>query len=86
MKQTKAAKSELGDRIYAAGKNWSKESYARMRKYQTAYNREKYKSFTIRFPRGRADEEIAWLENQPSSSDCVLQLVRAAMAKEKQNK
>ena len=63
-----------------------KSSYEKKLEYNNAYNREKYRSFSIRFNIQNEDEIIKWLENQPGIKHYLTDLIISDMKKNKEEK
>lgn len=63
-----------------------KSSYEKKLEYNNAYNREKYRSFSIRFNIQSEDEIIKWLENQPGIKHYLTDLIISDMKKNKEEK
>lgn len=63
-----------------------KTSYEKKLEYNNAYNREKYRSFSIRFNIENEDEIIRWLEKQPGVKKYLTNLIIADMKKPKEEK
>ena len=63
-----------------------KSSYEKKLEYNNAYNREKYRSFSIRFNIQNEDEIIKWLEKQPGVKKYPTELIMSDMKKTKEEK
>ncbi|MBR4457087.1 MAG: hypothetical protein IKS32_12855 [Solobacterium sp.] len=61
-------------------------SYQKKLEYNNAYNREKYRSFSIRYARENEKNIISWLENQESVKGYITGLILADMEKQKKQK
>ena len=57
--------------------------YQRKLDYNNAYNRENYRSFSIRYNNISEKKIISWLEKQPGVKEYLTQLVVADMEKRK---
>ena len=57
--------------------------YQRKLDYNNAYNRENYRSFSIRYNNISEKKIISWLEKQPGVKEYLTQLVVADMDKRK---
>ena len=55
--------------------------YQRKLDYNNAYNRENYRSFSIRCNHASEKKIISWLEKQPSIKEYLTQLILADMEK-----
>lgn len=60
-----------------------KTAYIRKLEYNNTYNRENYRSFSIRYGRENEKKIIAWLEKQPSVKQYITGLIVADMEKTK---
>ena len=58
-------------------------SYEKKLQYNNAYNREVYRSFSVRLDKKKEKRLISWLEKQPSLKHYLVELVEADMPKEK---
>lgn len=58
-------------------------SYEKKLQYNNAYNRETYRSFSVRLDKKKEKRVISWLEKQPSLKHYLMDLVEADMAKAK---
>lgn len=61
-----------------------KSAYEKKLAYNNAYNRENYRSFSIRFGKDSEKKIIKWLEKQPSIKAYVTSLVQADMDAQKE--
>lgn len=59
--------------------------YQRKLDYNNAYNRENYRSFSIRYNNISEKKIISWLEKQPGVKEYLTQLVVADMEKRKKS-
>ena len=57
--------------------------YQKKLEYNNAYNRENYRSFSIRYGKENEKKIIAWLEKQDSVKQYITGLIVADMEKEK---
>lgn len=57
--------------------------YQKKLEYNNAYNRENYRSFSIRYGRNNEKKIIAWLEKQDSVKGYITELILADMEKSK---
>ena len=64
----------------------NESTYEHKLRYNNAYNRAKYRSFSIRFDKEKEKKIIRWLEKQPSLKAYVLGLIEADMATAKKKK
>lgn len=64
----------------------NESTYEHKLQYNNAYNRAKYRSFSIRFDKEKEKKIIRWLEKQPSLKAYVLELIEADMAAAKKKK
>ena len=64
----------------------NENTYEHKLRYNNAYNRAKYRSFSIRFDKEKEKKIIRWLEKQPSLKAYVLGLIEADMAAAKKKK
>ncbi|MBR2596060.1 MAG: hypothetical protein IKE06_07040 [Solobacterium sp.] len=64
----------------------NESTYEHKLRYNNAYNRAKYRSFSIRFDKEKEKKIIRWLEKQPSLKAYVLGLIEADMAAAKKKK
>ncbi len=55
---------------------WTDEAYKRFRDYQIEYYKENYRSFTIKYKRGKDDDVINFLESLDNISEWVRKMVR----------
>ncbi|MBQ9327000.1 MAG: hypothetical protein IJ225_00495 [Solobacterium sp.] len=58
-------------------------AYQRKLEYNNAYNRENYRSFSIRYGRDSEKKIIAWLEKQESIKGYITSLIEADMERVK---
>ena len=58
-------------------------SYEKKLQYNNSYNREVYRSFSVRLDKKKEKRLISWLEKQPSLKHYLVELVEADMAKAK---
>ena len=58
-------------------------SYEKKLQYNNAYNREVYRSFSVRLDKKKEKRLISWLEKQPSLKQYLVELVEVDMAKAK---
>ena len=63
--------------------NKKMSSYEKKLQYNNAYNREVYRSFSVRLDKKKEKRLISWLEKQPSLKHYLVELVEADMAKAK---
>lgn len=61
-------------------------AYEKKLQYNNAYNREVYRSFSVRLDKVKEKKIIKWLEKQPSLKHYLLELVEADMEKSKKKK
>ena len=64
----------------------NESTYEHKLRYNNAYNRVKYRSFSVRFDKEKEKQIISWLENQPSLKAYVLGLIEADMAAAKKRR
>ena len=68
--------------IYKAqGRNWTEDQYKRFRKYQTDFNKKRYKMYGIRFIKSNDNAIIKWLDSQDNLSAYFKKLVLSDMKK-----
>ncbi len=60
-----------------------KNTYMKKLAYNNAYNRENYRSFSIRYSKENEAELIQWLESQPGVKKYISDLILADMKKKK---
>lgn len=60
--------------------------YEKKLAYNNAYNRENYRSFSVRFDKEKEKKIIRWLEKQPGLKSYLLELIEKDMAKTKKKK
>ena len=61
-------------------------AYQKKLEYNNAYNRENYRSFSIRYGKENEKKIIAWLEKQDSVKGYITGLIAADMEKSKAEK
>ena len=61
-------------------------AYQKKLEYNNAYNRENYRSFSIRYGKENEKKIIAWLEKQDSVKGYITGLIEADMEKSKAEK
>ena len=61
-------------------------AYQKKLEYNNAYNRENYRSFSIRYGKENEKKIIAWLEKQDSVKGYIIGLIEADMEKSKAEK
>ena len=59
-------------------------AYQKKLEYNNAYNRENYRSFSIRYSKDNEKKVISWLEKQDSIKSYVTDLILADMEKQKE--
>ena len=60
--------------------------YQKKLEYNNAYNRENYRSFSIRYGKEKEKKIIDWLEKQDSVKEYITGLIQADMEKQKASK
>jgi hypothetical protein len=63
----------------------TKSSYAKKLDYNNAYNREKYRSFSMRFNLESEKDVIEWLQSKNGVKPYLEKLIRQDMAAQKEN-
>ena len=58
-------------------------SYEKKLNYNNAYNREKYRSFSVRYNIEKETDIISWLEKKESTKDYLTALIRKDIEKKK---
>ena len=56
-----------------------KSSYEKKLEYNNAYNRENYRSFSVRFDKDKEEPIITWLEKQSGVKSYLTELITADM-------
>jgi hypothetical protein len=64
-------------------KKTTADLYQRKLDYNNAYNRENYRSFSVRYNNKKEKKIISWLEKQDSIKDYITALILADMEKNK---
>jgi hypothetical protein len=80
MKSTKKKNVKVGNKIYAQGRLWNKEAYAKYRQYQAEFMRNTYLQFTMRINKGKEADIAAKLKEQGNASEYIKMLIRADIA------
>ena len=60
-----------------------KTAYMKKLEYNNAYNRENYRSFSVRYSKENEADLIQWLESQPGVKQYISELIRNDMKKKK---
>ncbi|WP_105302431.1 hypothetical protein [Anaerolactibacter massiliensis] len=63
-----------------------KNTYEKKLEYNNAYNRENYRSFSIRYSKDSEKKIISWLEKQPGVKAYITDLILADMESAKAKK
>lgn len=63
-----------------------KNAYQKKLEYNNAYNRENYRSFSVRYSHTSEKDIINWLESQPSVKAYLTELIRKDMEKKEKAK
>lgn len=69
-----------------AHKVMKKSDYIKKLAYNNAYNRQNYKSFSIRLNRESESEMIDWLNDMPSVKEYLVHLIQKDMEREAKKK
>ena len=85
MKSTEKKAKRVGDIVYAQGRPWKIEEYEKFRKYQTAFNKTRYKMYGFRLLKDDEEDQrlIGWLNDRENLNVYIRELIEKDFRKHK---